>query len=313
MTFSTTRLTLDDGAPLALYAWALPAGTQPKAVVQITHGMAEHALRYDRAAQALVAAGYAVYAHDHRGHGQSLRAANDVGFFASDHGWRKVVDDVHRVNRYIAERHAGVPLVLFGHSFGSFVTQDYLCTYGDTLAGAVLSATNSGAAASAKAGRMIAYLERMRVGKRGTSQILQTLSFSDYNRRFRPNRTEFDWLSRDEAEVDKYIADPLCGFDFTVQAWIDLLGGLIRIDDHARQAFLPKHLPVYLFAGAADPVGRAGKGVLALAETYRRIGIEHVTCKLYPGGRHEMLNEVNRDEVTADLIAWLDANVTHAH
>ena len=311
MDFVTTHLPSDDGVEIAVYEWPLPAGAKPKAAVQIAHGMAEHARRYDHVARGLIAAGYAVYASDHRGHGQSVRSPADLGFFAEQDGWRKVVADMLRVNRYIAARHPGVPLVLFGHSMGSFLAQDYLFSHGETLSGAVLSGTNSGTAALVRAGLLIARLERWRVGPRGKSRVLAALSFGDFNRRFKPTRTEFDWLSRDHAEVDKYIADPLCGFEMTVQGWIDVFGGLINNDEPSNQARVPKTLPIYLFAGAEDPVGGAGKGVLALVASYGRAGVTDVTHKLYAAARHEMVNETNRAEVIADLVAWLDGHVGH--
>lgn len=307
--FASERLTADDGASLAFYSWPRPGGAPAKAVVQISHGMAEHARRYDRLAKALVAAGYAVYAHDHRGHGQTASSPEQLGFFAEQDGWRRAVEDIHQVNRLVASRHPTLPVVLIGHSMGSFMTQDYLFSHADTLSAVVLSGTNSGIAALARVARIIAQAERIRVGPRGHSPVLQALSFGDYNTKFKPTRTEFDWLSRDSAEVDKYVADPLCGFPLTTQGWIDVFSGLIRIDDTTSRSHLPKGLPIYLFAGAEDPVGRRGKGVVALANGYESAGLTRVSHRLYPSGRHEMLNEINRDLVTADLIGWLDANV----
>ncbi|HEX7478018.1 MAG TPA: alpha/beta hydrolase [Polyangiales bacterium] len=307
MSFTTTRLPMGDGTELAVYAWATTV--QPKAVVQIAHGMSEHATRYDHVARALVDAGYAVYADDHRGHGLTAKSPDDLGFFADEGGWAKVVDDLYRVNRHIAQAHPGVPIVLLGHSMGSFLAQDYLCTHGDTLAAAVLSGTNSGGAGLARLALAIARLERWRIGPRGRSKLLDILTKGDFNRRFKPNRTTADWLSRDPAEVDKYMADPLCGFMFTVQGWIDLLGGVVRIDEPLNQARVPKQLPIYVFSGAEDPVGGAGKGVVTMVKAYQRAGLSRVSSKLYPGGRHEMVNETNKAEVIADLIAWLDAKV----
>jgi alpha-beta hydrolase superfamily lysophospholipase len=307
--FTTQRLRADDGVELALYEWARPAGSTIKAVIQIAHGMAEHARRYDRCARALVAAGYAVFAHDHRGHGQTAPNTEGLGSFAAHDGWRRAVEDIHGVRQHIAARHPNLPVVLFGHSMGSFMTQDYLFSHGDAVQAVVLSGTNSGIAPLAMAGRVVAYAERFRVGPRGKSPVLQQLSFGDYNRKFKPTRTEFDWLSRDTAEVDKYVADPLCGFALTTQGWIDVFTGLIRIDDAELRKRIPKHLPIYLFAGAEDPVGRRGKGITTLVEGYERAGLTKVSHRLYPSGRHEMLNEINRDLVTADLIGWLDATV----
>lgn len=312
MSFETTRLATDDSASIAVYQWALPSGVAPKAVVQLAHGMAEHARRYDHVAQTLRQAGYAVYASDHRGHGQTARSPEDLGFFAYTDGWQRVVDDLHRVNRHIEARHPEVPIVLLGHSMGSFLAQQYLFTHGSTLAAAVLSGTNSGGAALVRVALGLAHIERLRLGPRGRSKLLQAASFGDFNRRFKPARTEFDWLSRDPAEVDKYIADPLCGFSMTVQGWIDVFGGLLRIEEQASRERVPRDLPIYLFAGAEDPVGHAGKGVVGLFDAYRRAGVADVTHKLYAGGRHEMFNEINRDEVTGDLIAWLDQHLATA-
>jgi alpha-beta hydrolase superfamily lysophospholipase len=309
MTFTLSRLERPDGAKLALYVWPAPAGPI-KATIQIAHGLGEHAARYDRAAQALTRAGYAVYASDHRGHGQTAQKPEDLGFFADSDGWTKLVEDLFAVSAYIAQERASLPHVLFAHSFGSFVAQDYLSRHGDTLAGAVLSGTNSGVAWMVKLGIGVAYLERLRVGPHDKSGLLFASTIGEYNRKFAPNRTSADWLSRDAAEVDKYVADPLCGFDLTVQGWIDLMGGLIRIEDTALQRRVPKSLPVYLMAGAQDPVGRGGKGPRALLAAYERAGMSRVSLKLYEGARHETLNEINRDQVVADLIAWLDANIT---
>jgi alpha-beta hydrolase superfamily lysophospholipase len=309
MTFSITRLTRDDGTSLALYTWPAPSGPV-KAVVQIAHGMSEHAARYDRSATALIRAGYAVYASDHRGHGKTAERPEDYGYFADHHGFQRVVDDLYLVNRHIAAQMPSVPRVLFGHSFGSFVTQNYLFTRGDTINAAVLSGTSSGVAKSAKLQLLGAYFERWRIGSRNRSDVIQRFTFGEYNARFTPARTEFDWLSRDPAEVDKYIADPLCGFAISTQAWVDVIGGLIHIEDAKLQARVPKSLPIYIFGGEEDPVGHAGRGPRILAAGYERAGVSDVTLKLYPDGRHEMVNEINRDQVVTDLIAWLDAHLT---
>lgn len=310
-TFSIQRLARDDGASIALYTWPLP--TQPiKAAVQIAHGLAEHAARYDRLADALVRAGYAVFASDHRGHGQTAQSPSELGHLPRPHGFQRVVDDLYAVNRRIAAEHPNVPRVLFGHSFGSFAAQQYLGTYGDSLAGAVLSGSNTGVGALAKVGVLVASVERFRLGSAKTSALLQQMSFGSYNKAFAPTRTESDWLSRDAAEVDKYVADPLCGFAATTETWNELLRALIRIEAPSFQARVPKSLPIYLFAGDLDPVGQAGRGPTKLARAYTRAGLKDVTLKLYPGARHETLNEINRDEVTADMITWLDGHVAQA-
>lgn len=306
MRAKTFAFPCDDGVELHVYQWLPEAGRAPKAVVHVAHGMAEHAARYERFARALTGADYAVYANDHRGHGRTAPGEADLGFFATDDGWNRCVADLALLIRDEQRAHPGLPLVLFGHSMGSMMTQQALYEYGGELAGAVLSGSSGKPPAIAALGRLIARAERLRLGPRGRSRLLRAMTFDDFNKKFAPNRTGFDWLSRDETEVDAYVADPLCGFDVTVQLWIDMLDALPRIADPAQQARVPKDLPVLVMSGDKDPVGAFGKSVRQLADAYRAAGLGDVTCTLYPDGRHEMLNELNRDEVTADVVAWLD-------
>lgn len=310
-TFAVSRLTRPDGTSVAVYKWPAPDAqkVQARAVVQIVHGLAEHAARYDRLAQALRQAGYVVYASDHRGHGQSAPGPRELGHFADRDGFERVVDDVYAVNRQIVSEQPRLPVVLLGHSFGSFVSQRYLSLHGDSVQAAVLSGTTAGGTALMKVALGIAMMERLRLGARSTSALMQKLTFGGYNNAFKPTKTEFDWLSRDADEVAKYVADPLCGFAVTTQAWCDLLSGMIGNEDAALRARVPKHLPIYIMSGAVDPTGRASVGPKALAAAYERAGLDQVTLRLYPGGRHELVNETNRDEVIRDLIAWLDAHV----
>ena len=293
-----------DGAVLFVCRW-LPEGA-PRAAVQIAHGLAEHAGRYARLAEALTGAGYAVYADDHRGHGRSAKGPANLGFFAERDGWNRAVDDLWRLNRRIAADHPGRPIVLLGHSMGSFMAQQFIAEHGAALAGVVLSGSGGKPEPLAAVGRLVARLERLRLGPRGHSALLLAFSFGAFNKPFAPARTPYDWLSRDPAEVDKYIADPLCGFPASVQLWIDMLDALPRIADPARQARIPKTLPVLILSGARDPVGGNTKGLRQLLAAYGAAGLGRVSHKFYPGGRHEMFNETNRDEVTRDLIAWLD-------
>jgi alpha-beta hydrolase superfamily lysophospholipase len=216
------------------------------------------------------------------------------------------------VHQHIASKWPGLKKVLLGHSFGSFVAQRYLALHGDTLQGAVLSGTTAGAAPLLKVALGVARVERLRVGAQSQSALMQKLTFGGYNNAFKPTKTEFDWLSRDPEEVAKYVADPLCGFAVTTQAWCDLLGGMLGNEDRALRGRIPKHLPIYIMSGAVDPTGRASAGPKALAAAYERVGLDQVTLRLYPGARHELINETNRDEVTKDLIAWLDRHVGSA-
>ena len=301
MQASTFTLATPDGVSLFIYRW-LPDGP-PKAVVQIAHGLAEHAARYARVAEALTRAGYAVYADDHRGHGRTARTPDELGLFAERDGWKKCIDDLWLINRRIAADHPGVPIVLLGHSLGSFMVQYFISEHGDALVAAVLSASNGKPPPIAPIGLLLARLERLRLGQRGHSPVMQALFFGAFNKPFKPARTPFDWLSRDTAEVDKYIADPLCGFESTVQLYIDLLEGLRETANPSRQVRIPKDLPIYIFNGSRDPVS---DNIAQLIDAYRAAGIKQVVHKVYQDGRHESLNETNRDAVTRDLIAWLD-------
>ena len=306
MKSSTVAVSATDGTPLHTYRW-LPDGP-PRAIVQIVHGMAEHASRYERFAEALTGAGYAVYAHDQRGHGQTASKA-DHGFLAERHGWSTIVGDVSAVTEYAQAENPGVPVVLFGHSMGSFVSRSYAAQHGSRLAGLILSGTAGNPGAIAVAGKAIATLQGRLRGRRHPSGLMDKLTFGAYNAKFKPNRTDYDWLSRDQAEVDTYVADPLCGNTFTTTFFADLLGGLQEIHRTTAYAAVPHDLPILVFSGSVDPVGDAGKGPREVAEAYRSAGVADVTLTLYPDGRHEMLNETNRDEVTADVLAWLDEHL----
>jgi alpha-beta hydrolase superfamily lysophospholipase len=294
-----------DSIELHVNRWE-PDGGQPKAVVQIVHGMAEHGGRYARVAEQLTAAGYVVYADDHRGHGKTALTPGDLGYFADEGGWLRIVDDLYVLRRHAGAEHPGLPVFLLGHSMGSFMVQDYLFSHGDSVDAVVLSGSTLSTRAPARLGLAATSMERLRVGARGKSAVIKALSTGDYNKRIPNRRTEFDWLSRDEVEVDAYIADPLCGFDFTVQGWYDLFTGLSRIAQRSNIERVPTELPLYIFSGTDCPVGRYGKGVLELVRAYEAAGLSNLSCKLYEGGRHEMLNETNRDEVQADLLTWLE-------
>jgi alpha-beta hydrolase superfamily lysophospholipase len=301
---STFTLPTADGVDLFVYCW-LPVG-QPKAVAQIAHGLAEHAGRYARLAEALTSAGYAAYANDHRGHGRSVKSAEDLGFFAERDGWQKCVDDLWRLNRHIAASHPALPIVLLGHSMGSTLAEQFMGDHGDALAGVVLSGANGKPAFMAKLGRAIVRAERARLGPRGKSRLVQSLTFDAFNKNFASARTPFDWLSRDPAEVDKYVADPLCGFPATVQLWLDLLAGWTAVSRPAHRDRVPKNLPLYLIAGGCDPVSGNTRQLEPWMTDYRAAGLVNLAHKFYPDTRHELFHETNRDEVTADLVGWLD-------
>jgi alpha-beta hydrolase superfamily lysophospholipase len=307
MRADTFSFKAEDQRELFVYRWLPDEGAPRKAIVHISHGMAEHAGRYARVAEALVAAGYAVYANDHRGHGKTA-APGELGWLGVG-GFARAVQDLEQLLVFEKAESPGLPAVIFGHSMGSYLAQALMIESGASIRAAVLSGSAGKPSLLASAGRVVARVERLRHGPKGKSAVLHGLSFEAFNKGFQPNRTACDWLSRDDAEVDKYLADPLCGFEVSTQLWVELLDALARNARPERQARVPRDLPVYVFAGSEDPVGERTKSLDQLLGAYARAGLQDVTHKFYPGGRHEMLNETNRDEVTRDLVAWLDAHV----
>lgn len=300
---TTTLTSPQDGLGLFVRTW-LPDG-EAKAVVQLTHGMAEHSARYERFAQALTDAGYAAWIHDHRGHGETSSAPAERGYYADDHGWDTAVEDIHAVSLAAQQAHPGLPLFFFGHSMGSLLGRDYVTRYGQDLTGAVFSGTAAHPGLLGKVGQGLATVESRIRGRRATSRLMNTMTFGSYNRGFRPTDTDFDWLSRDRDEVRAYVEDPRCGEVFTAGFFADLLGGLNRL--HGLAARVPHDLPLLVVSGDRDPVGgKDGAGVRDIADAFRAGGVEDVTLELFPGARHELLNETNRDEVTDLVIGWLD-------
>ncbi len=265
--------------------WA-PRG-EARAIVHVAHGMGEHCARYERFACALTDAGYAVMAHDHRGHGRSVASPEELGSFGAE-GWEGLVADLSRVHEEARGAYPGIPFVAFGHSMGSFALQQLLLDESDRIDAAILSG-------SAAADALLEPLD-----------LSEPLDFGAFNEAFEPARTEADWLSRDPTEVDAYVADSLCGFTADVPAMQSFAAGAARMADPAELAKIRKDLPVYIFAGDADPVNAGLAHLELLVERYRAAGLTDITTRWYEGGRHEMLNETNRDQVTRDLLRWLE-------
>ena len=295
-TFSSTA-----GPALDARLWR-PEGA-PRAVVQLVHGMAEHMDRYDPVARRLNRAGLAVIGHTHLGHGPR---AQRQGYFADHDGWQHLIDDVHRLRGIAQEQFPGLPYLMLGHSMGSFVTRCYLQEHGEGLAGAMLSGTGHFDRKTVTAALAAANLVCLFGGARKPSALIDRLAFGGYNKPFAPGRTDFDWLSRADAEVDKYVADPYCGFLFTGSGYRELFRGLKRLTDLEALRRMPPELPLLLFSGDSDPVGGMGRGVEQVAREMRDAGMKHVEVRLYPGGRHEILNETNRDEVVRDVIIFAE-------
>ena len=301
-----------DGTLRHVIDWTPDPDTPIRAALHIAHGMAEHAARYARLAESLTAAGIVVSAADHRGHGRTSEEGPARGLLADNDGWKIATDDLRDMVKRARMNHPKVPLFLMGHSMGSLLGQQLLVDGGEVprlLSGAVLSGTNGKPPAIATVGRYVARFERWRLGRTGRSPIIHALTFQDFNSKFKNPRTDFDWLSRDEASVDRYIADPDCGYPCSVQLWIDVLDAIPQFTADAAQAKIRKDLPIYLFSGDRDPVGEMGKSVQSLADDLRKAGIQDVACRLYPDARHETLNETNRTEVVADLLDWLQRHI----
>lgn len=296
------RIGASDGTSLRILHW--PTAAAPKALLMIAHGMAEHAERYARLAEALGAAGYGVYALDQRGHGRTA-GQGMLGHYADTDGWNKVVGDLATLNHHIRKQHPQAPIFLLGHSMGSYIGMAYLMQHSCSLQGAILSGSNYQPLPVYQAASLITRFERWRLGPTGRSRLIDLLSFGSFNKAFKPNRTGFDWLSRDPAEVDKYVADPLCGFICTTQLWCDLMGGLQQITPVKNLAQIDADLPLLVIGGDHDPVSQ-GKRLGQLAGALRTAGLHNVELKIYPEARHELLNESNRDEVSNYLRDWLE-------
>jgi len=280
--------------------------TAPKAVIQIAHGLGDKIERYDDFAKFLNSQGYVVYGHDHRGHGKTAATEEQVGFFSEKGGWSKVINDMSRVSEIAKADYPDLPLFIFGHSMGSFITRDFLRVKYDLIDGVILSGTAYHNPALIKLGSAIAKSEAKLRGKHHRSKLLDKMSFGSFNKHFKPNRTEFDWISRDNEQVDRYVSDPYCGIISTASLFSDLSKGLKSINNIDTLKKVPKDIPIFFIAGDNDPVGDFGKGVLKIFNRYNDLGFNDVSIKLYKGGRHEVLNEINRNEVYDDILSWLN-------
>ena len=296
-----------DGIHNINYFYVYP--DMPKGIVQIEHGIAEHIERYNEIAYKLAEAGYAVFADDHLGHGKSVEKEDEICWFADKDGWQTVCDDVWSLKNIASEKFPGLPYVLMGHSMGSFIARTVAVYHSEKIDSLVLSGTGFQPGFIIAGGKLISGIEKLFIGSKGKSKVIDAVEFSGYRKAFAPNRTNYDWLTRDEKVVDAYIADPLCGCDVSVGLFRDMLSGLDIIRKKENVEKIRKDLPIYIFSGANDPVGQMSKGVKKVFDLYKAVGIKDVTLRLYEGGRHEMLNGPDKEMVTEELVAWLDKTV----
>ena len=281
----------------------------PKAVVQIAHGIAEHISRYDPFMFFLAENGYVAVGNDHLGHGLSAENEDGLGIFDTQNGWTYAVDDMKALRDQVRQEFHDIPYIFFGHSMGSFLTRTYMIRYPDQYDAAILSGTGQQSPALINAGFFAANLLTLLRGPGADGKLLNDMAFGSYCKKIDNPRTPFDWLSTNEENVDRYIADPLCGFVAKCSMYRDMMGGLKFLTKQSNIDKMNKDAPIYFMSGAEDPVGDYGAGVEKAYRAFCDAGLHDVTMKLYPGGRHEMLNETNREEVMQDILAWLDQRV----
>ncbi|MEG1482114.1 alpha/beta hydrolase [Clostridium sp.] len=297
------------GKEINVYKWVPEEGIEIRGVVQIAHGMTETAQRYEYFAKKLNEDGYIVYANDHRGHGYTAIDKDELGYIGEGDGFSLMVENIKELNTIIRDENEDLKIILLGHSMGSFLSQRYAELYSDTIDALILSGSNGKPMWITKIGMIIAKAEMKLRGEKARSKIMDMLSFGDFNKKFTPARTKFDWMCSDEEEIEKYINDDRCGFICSTSFYHYLIKGLWTIHKEENFKMIRKDIPIYIFSGDKDPVGYFGTGVLDLYDRYKGIGIKNIEHKIYEDGRHEMLNEVNKDEVIYNLKVWLDKTV----
>ena len=302
-----TFLSADGKTAIHAAEW-MPEGT-PRAVLQIVHGVSEHILRYAPFAEYLTAHGFAVVGHDHLGHGTTVAPGAPRLYFGPKGSWDWVVQDVETLRQMSRERFPGIPYFLLGHSMGSFLARTHLIRHPSVTDGAVIMGTGQMAPLLIKGGRAVAAVESLRVGEKNGSPLVQALSFKTYNKIFAPNRTGFDWLSVNEENVDSYISHPLCGGNPSIGLFREMLWGMGFIAKPEQLKRMDVTTPILFISGGMDPVGDLGKGVERAYESFRAAGVQDVSLKLYPGLRHEILNETERETVYEDVRLWLESKL----
>lgn len=280
---------------------------EPKAVILLSHGMTEHSARYDRFGQYLAERGISLYCPDQRGHGKTAEG-KQMGHLHKGIDWSLMANDLFSIKKKMIDAEVNCPVFLMGHSMGSFLVRCAVQMRRDMFDGLIVSGTADGQGAVGKAAVKIADVACKMAGEKKYSPKIQSMMFGSYNKEIPGAKTEYDWLTRDEDEVARYMADPYCGYVCTNGFYHELLAGIQQANDPANIAKMNKKMPVYIFSGDKDPVGNYGKGVQQVEKLFINAGMEDVTTILYTGGRHEMLNETNRDEVMADVVDWVIAH-----
>lgn len=297
---------LRDGTKLHMYEWKPENLSKVKGVLQLIHGSAEHAKRYDDFANYLVKYGYIVIADDHRGHGKTAQTQEDLGFFAETNGWETIIDDLYEVTALIKKKYPNLPIVMFGHSMGSFMERHYIIKYGTNIEAAVICGTAYHPKWLLMISKMIAEHDQKKLGPKEKDQMVYNLSYAKFNKRFeKEGATGVEWISTDKKVQKAFKEDPLSGQVFSTSAFKDMFTGLMYIVSLKNIKKAPKDLPIFFISGQDDPVGKFGKGV---KKVYRLFKKHHtnLSFKLYPHARHELLNEKIKDEVYQDILIFYD-------
>lgn len=280
-----------------------------RGVLQIVHGMSEYVERYEEFAEYLTSKGIVVTGEDHMGHGKSVGKDGKFGYFCEQDPATVLVRDVHRLKKATQAIYPNVPYIIMGHSMGSFITRNYMFRYGTGITATVIMGTGMPDKKLMAVSKAVAGIQKAFLGSRHVSDLINKLAFGKYNAEIPNARTDFDWLSRDASRVDRYIADSLCGFTFTVNGFATLFELIMRLHQPQNLERIPKKIPVLFVSGTADPVGDYGKGVNRAYESLRSVGLENLQLQMYEGGRHELLNETNRSDVMQDIYRWIEETV----
>ncbi|MEN9895146.1 MAG: hypothetical protein RIR97_998 [Pseudomonadota bacterium] len=304
---NTKRLESPTGANLAYHI--SEAQGPSRGIVLISHGLAEHSRRYERFATCLSSRGYHVYAWDHRGHGETKALDAPLGRFGKDNGGEKVLADVKAMRDFALSEHPGLPVILFGHSMGGLISLNTVVSYPADFAAVAVWNANFNAGPAGTAAKIVLAVEKFFKGSDVPSSILPKLTFGAWGKAIKHAKTDFDWLSHIDAEVQTYIADPLCGFDASVSLWIDLFDFIFRAPRSEMLGRLPKNFPVHIVGGDEDPASNFGKGMIWLSERLNTFGFTNVTSTVYAKTRHETLNDTVQNQAMADFADWCDRTV----
>lgn len=312
MLYEKKIVSMSDGNKNVFHSWVPDSESDIKMVMLLSHGMAEYVARYDRFASVLCANGIALFAEDHRGHGETADLAEregtgKFGYITEKNGFLRVVEDIHEEIFLLKNRFPEKKIVLFGHSFGSFVSQCVIEKYGDLLDGCILCGTAGPRPLLIGLAKILGSVVCCLRGAKNKSKFLDGLSFGSYGKKIKNPKTEFDWLSRDEKNVELYVNHPWCGFVCTGEFYKEMFKGLSMIHKKSMISAIPKNLPVYFIDGKEDPVGDYGKTVEKLFQLYKKNGMKDVELKFYEGARHELLNETNKSEVDQGIIKWISS------